>query len=101
MAKFGTLVDVPPTNVKVDLPGSMVHIQRLGTSLYLYIHTYLCIYAFLFMDISIFYILCIYRGAAAVAQHATASLTFNMLPNPSLLGSLRRAEEIRSHTPCL
>ena len=27
MAKFGTLVDVPPTNVKVDLPGSM----RLGS----------------------------------------------------------------------
>ncbi|CAE7226332.1 unnamed protein product, partial [Symbiodinium sp. KB8] len=28
MAKFGTLVDVPPTNVKVDLPGSMIHIQK-------------------------------------------------------------------------
>ncbi|CAE7769230.1 unnamed protein product, partial [Symbiodinium pilosum] len=28
MAKFGTMVDVPPTNVKVDLPGSMVHIQK-------------------------------------------------------------------------
>ncbi|CAE7216166.1 unnamed protein product [Symbiodinium sp. CCMP2456] len=28
MAKFGTLVDVPPTNVKVDLPNSMIHIQK-------------------------------------------------------------------------
>ncbi|CAE7247537.1 unnamed protein product [Symbiodinium natans] len=28
MAKFGTMVEVPPNNVKVDLPGSMIHIQK-------------------------------------------------------------------------
>ena len=28
MAKFGDLVEVPPTNIHVDLPGSLVHIEK-------------------------------------------------------------------------
>lgn len=28
MAKFGNLVEVPPTNIHVDVPGSMIHIEK-------------------------------------------------------------------------
>ena len=28
MAKYGSLVEVAPTNIHVDVPGSMVHIEK-------------------------------------------------------------------------